>query len=136
MPVPTRRLILLAESDPGVRHALAKLLRLRGFDVLLVDSVDAALDAILTERPAAAIVELHLAGGSGRDVVVSMPPRVPVLIFSAAARESYELERLRPRTRLIPKPYSLVMLIEALEEMLASADALPKSNDEDRRTED
>ena len=31
-----------------------------------------------------------------------------------------ELERLRPRTRLIEKPYSLVLLVETLEEMLSS----------------
>ena len=36
-------------------------------------------------------------------------------------REPAELERLRPRTRLIEKPYSLVLLVETLEEMLAEA---------------
>ena len=32
-----------------------------------------------------------------------------------------ELERVRPRTRLIEKPYSLVLLVETLEEMLAES---------------
>ena len=31
-----------------------------------------------------------------------------------------ELERVRPLTRLIEKPYSLVMLVETLEEMLSA----------------
>jgi hypothetical protein len=44
---------------------------------------------------------------------------VPVIIFSGVPSESAELERLRPRTRLIEKPYSLVMLVENLQEMLA-----------------
>jgi hypothetical protein len=35
--------------------------------------------------------------------------------------ESAELERLRPRTRLVQKPYSLLMLVESLREMLAAA---------------
>ena len=58
---------------------------------------------------------------SGRDVVVSTPADVPVIIFSGVPSESAELERLRPRTRLIEKPYSLVLLVETLEEMLAEA---------------
>jgi hypothetical protein len=37
--------------------------------------------------------------------------------------ESAELERLRPRTRLIEKPYSLVLLVETLEEMLSESGA-------------
>ena len=31
--------------------------------------------------------------------------------------------RLRPRTRLIEKPYSLVLLVETLEEMLAESNS-------------
>lgn len=57
----------------------------------------------------------------GRDVVAAMPPEVPAIIFSGVPSESAELERLRPRTRLIEKPYSLVLLVETLEEMLAEA---------------
>ena len=34
---------------------------------------------------------------------------------------SAELERLRPRTRLVPKPYSLTMLVDSLTEMLLAA---------------
>ena len=41
--------------------------------------------------------------------------------FHTRYNESAELERLRPRTRLIEKPYSLVLLVETLEEMLAEA---------------
>jgi len=51
-------------------------------------------------------------------VLVSIPADVPVIIFSGVPSESAELERLRPRTRLIEKPYSLVMLVETLQEML------------------
>ena len=48
---------------------------------------------------------------------------MPVIIFSGVPSESAELERLRPRTRLIEKPYSLVLLVETLEEMLAESGA-------------
>jgi len=61
-------------------------------------------------------------------VVVSAPADIPVIIFSGVPSESGELERLRPKTRLIEKPYSLVLLVETLEEMLSDAAGLPSQN--------
>ena len=72
-------------------------------------------------RFVAAVVDLRLRLGTGRDVVAASPADVPVIIFSGVPSESAELERLRPRTRLIEKPYSLVLLVETLEKMLAEA---------------
>ena len=40
--------------------------------------------------------------------------------FILDALRKSELERQRPQTRLIEKPYSLVLLVETLEEMLAA----------------
>jgi hypothetical protein len=51
-------------------------------------------------------------------VVNAAPANIPVLIFSGVPSESAELERDRPLTRLIEKPYSLVLLVETLTEML------------------
>jgi DNA-binding response OmpR family regulator len=116
----TPPLVLVVDGDRAVRLPLEKFLELQRFKVLTADSVDAAIAAIHHHRPAAAIVDLQLARGSGRDVVISMPPGTPVIIFSAAPFESAELERLRPRTRVVQKPYSLLLLIEILQEMLAA----------------
>jgi DNA-binding response OmpR family regulator len=82
------------------------------------ETADDGLDAVRKHRLTAAVIDLRLRRGSGRDVVIATPPEVPVMIFSGLPSESAELERLRPRTRLIEKPYSLVHLIERLEEML------------------
>jgi DNA-binding response OmpR family regulator len=114
-------LVLLVEDDHGVRGPLEKFLELHNFKVITADTSDAAIDAIHQHRPAAAIVDLRLARGSGRDVVISMPAGTPVIIFSGVPSESAELERLRPRTRLVRKPYSLTMLVESLREMLVNA---------------
>jgi DNA-binding response OmpR family regulator len=119
MPNDGSRLVLIADENASIRDALGKILRLRGFDVIAAATVEDALEAMALHQPAAAIVELKLGGGSGRDVVVSMPSRVPVIIFTSEPGESSHLERLRPRTTLVLKPYSLVMLIEILEQMLA-----------------
>jgi DNA-binding response OmpR family regulator len=113
-----RRVVLLVEDDVALRSALAKFLELNAFTVVAVSTADEAIAAIRTRTLAAAVVDLHLAQGSGRDVVVSIPQPTPVLIFSGVPEESCQLERLRPHTRLLQKPHSLLLLIETLQRML------------------
>jgi DNA-binding response OmpR family regulator len=86
--------------------------------VVTAETSDEGLEALRKHRLTAAVVDLRLRKGSGRDVVISTPADIPVIIFSGVPSESAELERVRPRTRLIEKPYSLVLLVETLEEML------------------
>ena len=105
----------------SVRRPLVKFLEMHGFAVVTAETSDEGLDA-LQEAPARRRRRRPAAArGSGRDVVVATPADVPVIIFSGVPSESAELERLRPRTRLIEKPYSLVLLVETLEEMLAES---------------
>jgi DNA-binding response OmpR family regulator len=121
MTTPASPVVLVVEDDHGVRRPLEKFLQMHDFNVVTAETADDAIDMIQLHRPIAAIVDLRLARGSGRDVVVSMPAGTPVIIFSGVPSESAELERLRPRTRLVQKPYSLTMLVEALKEMITSA---------------
>ena len=115
------RLVLVVEDDVSVRRPLVKFLEMHGFVVVTAETADGGLEALNKHRVVAAVVDLRLRDGSGRDVVVSTPADVPVIIFSGVPSESAELERLRPRTRLIEKPYSLVLLVETLEEMLSGS---------------
>jgi DNA-binding response OmpR family regulator len=123
MTTPAPPPVLLVEDDHGVRRPLEKFLKMHHFGVVTAETADDAIVAIQLHRPLAAIIDLRLARGSGRDVVVSMPAGRPVIIFSGVPSESAELERLRPRTRLVQKPYSLTMLVEELKEMINSAKA-------------
>ncbi len=116
--------ILVAEDDTAVRQTLVKFLQMRQYTVVTAETADEGLDAIKKQRPAAAIIDLRLRRGTGREVVVSMPPDVPVIIFSGLPSESADLETIRPLTRLVEKPYSLVMLMDTLEGMLEEARAL------------
>jgi DNA-binding response OmpR family regulator len=117
------RLVLVVEDDVSVRRPLVKFLEMHGFAVVTAETSDEGVDALKKQAFVAAVVDLRLRRGSGRDVVVATPAEVPVIIFSGVPSESAELERLRPKTRLIEKPYSLVLLVETLEEMLADAGA-------------
>ena len=113
------RLVLVVEDDLSVHRPLVKFLEMHGFSVATAETADEGLDARKKQQVVAAVIDLRLRRGSGRDIVVAMPADIPVLIFSGVPSESAELERLRPHTRLIEKPYSLVLLVETLEEMLS-----------------
>jgi len=119
----TSRLVLVVEDDVSVRRPLVKFLEMHGFSVVTAETADEGLEQLRVHRPVAAVVDLRLKRGSGRDVVSAAPAGVPVIIFSGVPSESAELERVRPRTRLIEKPYSLVLLVETLEQMLTESDS-------------
>ena len=121
------RLVLVLEDDLSVRRPLVKFLELNGFSVVTAETAEDGLEVLRKQRIVAAVIDLRLRRGSGRDVVASTPANIPVIIFSGLPSQSGELERLRPRTRLIEKPYSLVQLVATLEEMIAKAAADSKN---------
>jgi len=104
MPKDGARLVLVVEDDVSVRRPLVKFLEMHGFAVVTAETSEEGLDALKKNRLVAAVVDLRLRRGSGRDVVMAVPADVPVIIFSGVPSESAELERLRPKTRLIEKP--------------------------------
>jgi DNA-binding response OmpR family regulator len=122
------RRVLVVEDDASVRRPLVKFLEMHTFSVVTAETAEEGLDALKKQKFHAAVVDLRLKRGSGRDVVGSAPPEIPIIIFSGVPSESAELERLRPKTRLIEKPYSLVLLVEILEEMLADSGTAPSQN--------
>jgi DNA-binding response OmpR family regulator len=117
----TPPVVLVVEDDTAVRQPLVKFLQMRQYTVVTAETADEGLDAIRQHSPQAAIVDLRLRRGSGREVVSSMPAGVPVIIFSGLRSESADLETTRPLTRMVEKPYSLVMLMDTLEDMLEEA---------------
>jgi DNA-binding response OmpR family regulator len=115
------RVVLVVEDDTAVRHPLVRFLEMRQYTVVTAETADEGIDAVRRHHPVAAIIDLKLKRGSGRDVVSAMPDGVPVIIFSGLRSESGDLEHTRPRTRLIEKPYSLIMLMDTLEDMIEQA---------------
>src|SRR6185295_7712099 len=72
------RLVLVVEDDVSVRRPLVKFLEMHGFSVVTAETADEGLDALRKNRVVAAVVDLRLRRGSGRDVVVATPADIPV----------------------------------------------------------
>ena len=63
------RLVLVVEDDVSVRRPLVKFLEMHGFSVITAETADEGLDALKQNTFVAAVVDLRLRRGSGRDVV-------------------------------------------------------------------
>jgi DNA-binding response OmpR family regulator len=109
--------VLVVEDDNAVRQPLVKFLQMRQYTVVSAETADEGIAAVKSQTPAAAIIDLNLGTGSGRDVVAAMPANTPVIIFSGQRSESADFDA-RPMTRLVEKPYSLIMLMDTLQDML------------------
>jgi len=118
MPKSSTRQVLVVEDDTSVRGPLVKFLELHGFTVVAAETGAQGVEIARHQKIVAAVIDLRLREGSGHDVVAEIPAEIPIIIFSGVPSESGEVERLRPHTRLIEKPYSLVSLVQALEEMV------------------
>lgn len=116
-----RPLVLLVEDDLTVRRPLEKFFALHEFEVAAAATAAVARALIASRTPDAAVIDLRLPQGSGREVIDALPASVAVVIFSGAPGESGGIEQKRPRTRLVTKPFSLLMVIEMLQEMMADA---------------
>jgi ActR/RegA family two-component response regulator len=76
------RLVLVVEDDVSVRRPLVKFLEMHGFSVVTAETSDEGLEALKNNEIVAAVVDLRLRRGSGRDVVTATPVDIPVIIFS------------------------------------------------------
>ena len=108
---PPSKLVLLVEDDLLLQQALEKFLGIHGFTVVTVTTANEALAVIRESALAAAIVDLNLPQGNGRDVVAAVPQPVPVIIFSGVPKQAAGIDKTRPNTRLFAKPYSLMLLV-------------------------
>ena len=76
--------ILIADDNRLLLSTLAMLLRMRGYDVMEADSGARALDLAGSQRPDAAVIDLHMPMVSGTEVAQQMRSmQVPFIFISA-----------------------------------------------------
>lgn len=118
------RLVLVIDTDPGVRWALEKGLQKNGYDVIAVSAVADALNAVTERQPSCIIMELLPEAGLTQDVLsmlVSAPHAPRVLCVSVDSAPQFVIECMRRgAVDFVPKPFSLAEIRAALARAMGS----------------
>jgi len=118
-----RRRIVVIDDDPVVRRLLRATLPSESFDVLEASEGDAALRLVDGADPSLVVLDWHLPGRTGDEILAESKrraPALPVLVLTAE-RDPEQRDRA---TRLgadvfLTKPFSPSELLEAIERLLA-----------------
>jgi two-component system response regulator FixJ len=110
------------DDDEAVRDSLQLLLEADGFDVAAFPSGAAALAVLETARPACLVLDLHMPGSSGLDLLHALavrPVRIPVVVISGRIDRATKQRALAAGAGIVlEKPLAGAELIEAIRRLL------------------
>jgi two-component system, OmpR family, response regulator RegX3 len=113
--------LLLVDDDSSVRDSLAKVLRAKGYRVLLAANGQQALDRFARGGIDLLILDLGLPRKSGWDVferITTKNPFVPVIIITGQARQ-LDTAVAAGVGALMEKPLDVEQLLETIRRLLA-----------------
>jgi two-component system, response regulator RegA len=114
------RPLLLVDDDETFRARLARALGARELEVVVADDPAAALEAARRTRPAWAVVDLKMPGGSGLDLVrdlVALDPELRVVVLTGYGSIASAVEALRRGAHhYLSKPADADEIIAALQD--------------------
>ena len=118
--------VLLVEDDLPLAHAVAKHLRARGHEALVVPSAEEAAEVVTSGfRPTIVLLDINLPGESGwsflRSGALDAAGKPPVFVVSATAIPHSRLREFGCAGYL-PKPFAVSTLVEIVERHHAEAD--------------
>jgi len=122
---PPRSLVFVVDDDEAVRTALRRLLSASGLDVqVYADGAD-FVDAVAVHRPDCLVVDLHMPGLSGLDVLrqlANLHVKVPAIVITAhdGAETRAQCESAGARGYLC-KPLDAHVLLEAIARLTGHA---------------
>ncbi len=120
----SRPRVLLADDDPRVLSVVSRYLDLEGYDMSTVsDGLDAVTDRD-RDRPDLIILDIMMPGIDGIEAcrrirANAATAQTPVLMFSALSEEA-EVARLAGADGMLPKPFNLPALAEAVKTFFAT----------------
>lgn len=119
---PARKLrILIADDEDDTRHLLRAILEARGWDVLEASDGQQAFEMIIDEMPDVALVDNRMPARTGTEVYRQIRKGdilTPVVLMTAASRVS-EVARSIGLRHFLPKPFSPMDVVSALEQAIA-----------------
>ena len=114
--------ILVIDDEEGIRNLLDTLLRLKGYDVVLVASGRKGLELFRRERPDVVVLDLNMPEMGGVVVlqqIRTLKPDQPVIVLTGAGTPEKELQvHALGVQEFVEKEFSLHRLGEALKRVL------------------
>jgi len=115
--------ILLADDDPRVLQVVSRYLDLEGYEMATVADGEAAVAAATSSPPDLIILDIMMPGIDGIEAcrrirANATTAETPVLMFSALSEEA-EAARAAGANGLLPKPFNLPTLAEAVKSFFA-----------------
>jgi DNA-binding response OmpR family regulator len=126
--------VLVVDDEPAIRHAVGRLLRREGMEVVTAATAGEALAALEKEVAHAVLLDYHLPGMSGGalgEEIVSRWPALSGRLAFVSGDPLLSAEALPAAcrgARLIPKPFDLAELAAVVRALLAAATAGPSAS--------
>lgn len=128
--------ILVVEDDFDTLYMLAKLLRLKGYDVETSPEADQALKAARQYRPDLIITDLMMPGNSGLHLIQRVKEEestsaIPIIVISGCGTAILLDSQSAGADYCIGKPIGVEALLEAIERLTAT----PNPSEQDKSAE-
>ncbi len=116
--------LAIVDDDASVRDALSLLLKLEGFSTRVFGDGDSFLEALPTFTPACVVLDLHLPGRSGLDVLRQLADLrfvPPVFVISGQSDVTMAVEAMKlGALDFIEKPFAASAMIERVRDAVAA----------------
>lgn len=122
---PAKRRVLLVEDSEEVRETTIEFINEVGFDVVAVESAEAALEALATHRYDVIFTDISLPGINGIELLKRARLADPTQAVVVASGYGADLgkQSFGPGVGVLAKPYDLAMLERTLNSVLAASAA-------------
>ncbi len=131
--------VLVVEDEPTLCDVYEDFLHERGHEAVVARTAEAAIATLEQQPPDAVILDIHLPGMSGLDLLrlrMTHELGVPVIVISGYVSEAQARECLAlGASQFMGKPVSLDRLGRALESVASSSDAAETAEHSERRSE-
>ncbi|MBX2859526.1 MAG: sigma-54-dependent Fis family transcriptional regulator, partial [Cellvibrionaceae bacterium] len=108
--------IILVDDEAQVRQSLSQALEIKGYQVLALDSAEAAIAKITRELNGVVISDYHMPGKNGIELlrqINAMDAEIPVIILTGHADVEVAVEAMRSGAYdFLEKPFSMQRLSE------------------------
>lgn len=120
--------VLVVDDEPAIRHALGRLFRREGWEVVTAATAGEAVAALELSPAQAVVLDFHLPGMSGAELGAEVAARWPALanrLIFVSGDPALTPDDFPPAcrgARLMAKPFDLLELVAAVRLLLSAPD--------------